>query len=46
MAVVAHHPVVIHFEGIAVGFFAVDEYLTVLYLQFIAFVNADSSFIN
>jgi hypothetical protein len=46
MEVVADHPIVIHFEGIA-GFFAiVDIDLAVAHDQFVALVGADDALID
>jgi len=46
MAVVAHHPVVVHFKGIAVCLFAVDINVASLHFQFIVFVDADATLVN
>ena len=46
MAVVAHHPVVIHFEGVGVTFHPVDVKLTVFDLQRIALVHFDGPLVD
>ena len=46
MAVVAHHPVVVQLERVALGRLSVDEYPAVLYLQVVALVGSDGSFID
>src|SRR5579872_4899233 len=38
MAVIAHHPVVIHLKGIAVGLFTIDQNILAIYSYFVAFV--------
>jgi len=43
VAVVAHHPVVVHLAGVAVGLFAVDVYLAVLHLEGVVFVGGDET---
>ena len=43
VAVVAHHPIVVHFKGIAVSFFAVYQNILAIYSHFIALVPLDSS---
>lgn len=35
VTVVAHHPIVIHFEGVALGQSSIDVYLVILNLQFV-----------
>ena len=46
MAVVTHHPVVIHFEGIFIGFFTVDIDTVRLHFQLVAFVCHDTTFVD
>ena len=46
VAVVAHHPIIVHFERIFVGFFAVDEDFVALHLEFVAFVNGNATLIQ
>ena len=46
MAVVAHHPVVVELEGIALRLLAVDEdAASVVYLQVVALVNLDAALV-
>ena len=45
MPVVAHHPIVIHLKGVAVGGFIVDVNLSVSHLQLVVFVHAYGSFV-
>ena len=46
MAVVAHHPVVVEFEGVALRLLAVDENAAgVVYLQVVALVNLDAALV-
>src|ERR1700754_4909114 len=46
MEIVAGHPVVIHFEGIAVLFVTIDKDLAANHFQFIAFIGADDAFVD
>ena len=46
VAIVAHQPVVIHLEGISVGFLTVDVNLAVLHLKVVAFVGMDAAFVD
>ena len=46
VAVVAHHPIVIKLECIAVGKPAVDVNLVVLHLQRVAFIHLDGSLVD
>ena len=46
VAVVAHHPVVVHIEGIGVGLFTVDVDAVFLDFQFVAFVSNDAAFVD
>src|SRR6185437_3904043 len=46
VAVIAHHPVVVHFKGIAVGFFDVDEDVFAGYLHLIVFVHLDAALVQ
>ena len=46
MAVVAHHPVVVHLERIAGGFLAVDEDFAILHLQVVALIYADRTVVD
>ena len=46
MPVVAHHPVIIHFESIAVGWLSVDEDLVVFDLEVMEFVSVDDTLIQ
>ena len=46
MAVVAHHPVIVHLERILVGLLAVDVYLSAAHLQVVALVDADGALVN
>ncbi len=43
VAVVAHHPVIVFFEGVAVGNLSVDEELAVFFLQLIAFIHRNNA---
>jgi hypothetical protein len=43
MKIVAYHPVIIHFEGIAVFFMPIDIDLATAHFQLIAFVGADAT---
>ena len=46
MAVVAHHPVIVELEGVALRLLAVDEDAAgVVYLQVVVFVNLDAAFV-
>ena len=45
MAVVAHHPVVVPLKGITVCGGAIDNYLSVFYLQVILLINPDRTLI-
>ena len=46
VAVVTHHPVVVHLEGILVGFLAVDVDSVRLDLQFVTFVGHNTALID
>ena len=46
VTIVSHHPIVIHLESILVGLLSVDINLAILYLQVIAFVSMDTTFVN
>ena len=46
MAVVAHHPVIVHGEGVAVGGLSVDKDLAVLDLQVVKFVGMDDALVK
>ena len=46
MAVVAHHPVVVQLERVAVGLFSVDEDFPVLHFQVVAFIHLDGPFVD
>ena len=46
VAVVAHHPIVVHLEGLLVRFLSVDVNLAVLHVQLIAFVSMDATFVD
>ncbi len=46
MAVVAHHPVVVHLEGVAVGRFSVDEDLVALHFQVVEFISMDDALVE
>jgi hypothetical protein len=46
MAVVTHHPIIIHGEGIAGGRLAVDENFVVFDLQVMEFVSVDDTLIE
>ena len=46
VAVVAHHPVVVHIEGIGVGLFTVDVDAVFLDFQFVAFIGNDAAFVD
>ena len=46
VAVVAHHPVIVHFKGILIGFLAVDINTVRLDLQFISFVSDNTTFVD
>ena len=45
MAIIAHHPVVVHFKGIGVWSYAVDVNVASFYLHFIAFIHLDGTFV-
>ena len=46
MAVVAHHPVVVELEGVALRLLAIDEAAaSVVYLQVVALVNLDAALV-
>ena len=46
VTVIAHHPIIVHFERIFVGFFAIDENFVALHLEFVTFVNSNATFIQ
>ena len=46
VAVVAHHPVVVHIEGIGVGLFTVDVDAVFLDFQFVALIGDDAAFVD
>lgn len=46
MAVIAHHPVIIHFKGVAVGFGAVDVNIVSAFFQLVVFIQFDGAFVN
>ena len=46
VAVVAHHPIIIHFEGIAVCGLVVEKDGVVFYFQFIPFIDPDGPFVK
>ena len=46
VAVVAHHPVVVHLEGVRAGLAAVDVYLAVAHLQVVALVCAYGALVD
>ena len=41
MAVVAHHPVIVHFKGIAGGLFAIDINIAAFYIDLVVFIYFD-----
>src|SRR5690606_2100488 len=46
VSIVAHHPVIIHFEGIASGLGTVEVYAVVAGFQLISFIHADGSLVE
>jgi len=42
MSVITHHPVIIHFKSIGGGYIAVDEYLSILFFEFVFFKYPDN----
>ena len=46
MTVVAHHPVVIHLESIAVGKSSIDIDLSVFHLQIVVFIGTNGTLID
>ncbi len=46
VTIVTHHPVIIHFKGILVGLLVIQEYLSVPYLECIAFIDPYSALIE
>ena len=44
--VVAHHPIIVHLEGVAVRQPTIDVYLPILHLQVVAFVYLDATLID
>ena len=47
MTVVAHHPVVVETEGVALGYLAVDkDAACIVHFQVVALVNLDASFVD
>ena len=46
VAVVAHHPVVVHLEGVAVGQLTVDVDLVAFRLQVVEFVGVDDALVE
>ena len=46
MAVVAHHPVVVHLKGVAVCLLTINIDTSVAHLQVVALIGADGSFID
>jgi hypothetical protein len=46
MAVIAHHPVIIHFKGISIGFLSVDVYIVAFYFNLIMLINLDTTLVN
>ena len=45
VTVVAHHPVIIHLEGVLCGLFAIDEYLVTYDLEFVVLEDLDDTFV-
>ena len=45
VAVVAHHPIIVHIESIGVGLFTVNVDAVFLDLQLVAFVSNDAAFV-
>ena len=46
VTVVAHHPEIVHFEGVLFGHCSVDVNFSVLHLQLILFVDTDDSLVK
>ena len=46
VAIIAHHPIVIHLKGVAIGRLIVDVYATVTHINIVAFVHADNTFVH
>ena len=46
VAVIAHHPVVVHLERVAVGRFVVDVYTSVAHFEFVVLVHANRAFVK
>ena len=46
VAVVAHHPVVVHLEGVTIGGLAIDIDLVALHLQVMEFVGMDDALVE
>ena len=46
VAVIAHHPIVIHFEGVGVRLFTIDINIMTFDLHFVFLVNRDSATID
>ena len=45
MAVVAHHPVVVHLEGVSVSLFAIDIDDSVFHFKFVVFIKTFTRFL-
>src|SRR5438552_3869736 len=43
MAVIPHHPVIVHFECVGCSLFTIDDDLAVLFLQCVAFIISDNT---
>lgn len=46
IAVIAHHPIVVHLKAIGIRLLTVDVDLPIFHLQIIAFVDANGAFID
>ena len=46
VAVVAHHPVIVHLEGVFRRFLSVDEYLAVANLEVVLLIDADWTLVD
>ena len=46
VSVVAHHPIVVHLKGLAVGGLVVDVYLSVAHVNLVVFVHANGAFVH
>src|ERR1700741_1908115 len=46
VAVIAHHPVVVHLKGITIGFYAVDEDVFTVHCQLVMLILGNTAFVE